>query len=103
MSGAEDGGPPIRHEVSAMEARQKLGELLDQVYHKDDQFVIKRADKPMAVVISMRVYEELLKQRNRDFAELGRLRQSVPEMPEEQVNADIEAAIAEVRAEKRSR
>ena len=93
----------MRHEVSAMQARQRLGDLLDRVYHKDDHFVIKRANKPMAAVIPMREYEHFLKQRDGDFGALARLRQAVPELPEEQVDADINAAIEEVRAAKRER
>ena len=89
----------MKHEVSAMEARQRLGELLDQVFYKDDQFIIKRADKPMAAVISMRAYELYRKQREKDFEVLDRITSEVGEVSEEEAEREINGAIAEVRAE----
>ena len=60
----------MRREVSAMEARQRLGELLDQVYYKDDQFIIKRANKAMAFVILPREYQAFNEWRQGQFAVL---------------------------------
>ena len=39
--------------VTALEARHKLGELLEGAYHRGDQFVIERAGKPMAAVVPL--------------------------------------------------
>lgn len=90
----------MRKEVSAMEARHKLGELLDQAYHRDDHFIVTRANKPMAALISIHAYHQFLKQREKDFEVLDRIWAKVPTLPEDEVEADIEAAIAEVRQEK---
>ena len=90
----------MRKEVSAMEARQKFGELLDQAYHHNDQFIVKRANRPMAAIISIHAYQQFLKQRDKDFEILDRIWAKAPNLPATEIEADIEAAIAEVRREK---
>ena len=83
-------------EVSAMNARQRFGELLDQVYHRNDQFIIKRANKPMAAVVSIDSYNQFLKQREKDFSILDQIWAKVPRVSQKDAEADIAAAIAEV-------
>ncbi|MCL4101945.1 prevent-host-death family protein [Fibrobacter sp. UWH9] len=39
--------------VSAMEARQNFGNLLNQVAIKDEEIVIERAGKPLARLVSV--------------------------------------------------
>ena len=36
--------------INALKVRQNLGQLLDEVYHKGDQYVSERAGRPMAAV-----------------------------------------------------
>jgi prevent-host-death family protein len=40
----------VKRTVSALDARRRLGELLESVYHRGDEVIIERAGKPMAVV-----------------------------------------------------
>lgn len=90
----------MKKEVSAMEARQKFGELLDQIHYRDDQIIIKRADKPMAVLISIQSYQQFLKQRDKDFSVLDKVWSKIPNIPEDETEEDIAATISEVRSEK---
>ncbi len=39
--------------VTALQARHKLGELLEGAYHRGDRFVIERAGRPMAAVVPL--------------------------------------------------
>ena len=39
--------------VNALKAQQHLGQLLEEIYYKDDQYVIERAGKPMAAVVPL--------------------------------------------------
>ena len=87
-------------EISAMELRQKFGELLDGVYYKGDWLIVKRANKPMAAIVPIEAYEQMLKQREKAFSVLDRIWAKAPAVSEEEAQADIERAIAEVRAEK---
>lgn len=52
-------GVSMKRTVSAGEARQRLGQLLEGVYYRGDEVVIERAGKPMAVVIPADRYEAI--------------------------------------------
>ena len=90
----------MRKEISAAELHQKLGELLDGVYHNGDRLIVKRADTPLAAIVPIETYEEMLQQREQAFSVLDRIWEKVPAVSEEEAHADIEQAIAETRAEK---
>ena len=45
--------------VSAMQARQKFGELLDRAKLRGERFMIKRSGKPIAVIMSINDYEDM--------------------------------------------
>jgi prevent-host-death family protein len=57
----------LKRKVNALEARKRLGELLEGVYYRGDEVIIERAGKPMAAVIPMARYESLERSRNRLF------------------------------------
>jgi len=83
--------------ISAIKARQNLGELLEEVYYKSDTFMITRRDKAMAVVIPIEEYERLLAQREEDFAILDEVRALHSEISPEDVDSDVADAIERVR------
>lgn len=90
----------MRKEVSTTELHQKLGELLDGVYHNGDRLIVKRADTPLAAIVPIEAYQEMLQQREQVFSVLDRIWEKVPGVSEEEAQDDIEQAIAEARAEK---
>ena len=90
----------MRKEVSATELQQKLGELLDGVYRNGDRLIVKDANKSLAAIVPIEAYEEMLQQREKALSVLDRIWEKVPAVSEEEAQADIEQAIAEVRAEK---
>jgi len=61
--------------VNALKARQNLGQLLEEVYYKGDQFVIERAGKPMAAVVPLWQLEEWQKRREQFFAAVEEVQQ----------------------------
>ena len=90
----------MRKEVSTTELHQKLGELLDSVYRNGDRLIVKRADTPLAAIVPIEAYQEMLQQREQAFSVLDRIWEKVPGVSEEEAQEDIEQAIAEARAEK---
>ena len=90
----------MRKEVSTTELHQKLGELLDGVHRNGDRLIIKRADTPLAAIVPIEIYEDILQQREQAFSVLDRIWEKVPGLSEEEAQDDIEQAIAEARAEK---
>ena len=83
-----------------MQARQKLGEILEGVYYRGDEVVIERAGKPMGVIIPMERYQSIERARERFFATVDRIRESNRDVDPEQVERDIAQAVAEVREER---
>lgn len=90
----------MHKEISITELRGKLGELLDGVHHNGDRLIVKRANKPLAVIVPIETHEEMLQQREKAFSVLERIWRKVPAVSEEEAQADIEQAMIEGRAEK---
>jgi prevent-host-death family protein len=93
----------MKRRLSAVEARKKLGEILDSVYYRGDEVVIERAGKPLAVVVPAKLYEQ--HQRNQQqaaetlMAISKRLYERNKEVPRQVLEVEIDEAIKEVRAE----
>ena len=60
----------------------------------------QRANKPLAAIVPIEAYEDMLKQREKDFSVLDRIWEKVPAVSDEEAQANIEQAIAEGRLEK---
>ena len=88
----------MKRKVSAVEARQKFGELIERVYYRGDEVVVERAGKPMAAVVPMHIYESYLRQRERLFELVERNWEKNKDVPLEEIEADIAEALREVRA-----
>jgi prevent-host-death family protein len=85
--------------VTTLKASMNLGQLLEEVYYRGDQYVIERAGKPMAAIVPVWHLEEWLKRRERPFGMVDEVRQrrqdGIPEVLEE----DIQDAIHTIQAE----
>ncbi len=46
--------------ISAFQARQNFGQLLDEARYKGLRFLVERAGKPMAVVIGIEEWENII-------------------------------------------
>jgi prevent-host-death family protein len=97
----------MKRKVTAMEARKRLGELLEGVYYRGDEVVIERAGKPMAVVIPSARYEAMNRERERERESLWAMIEEVHErnkdVPYEVIQQEVDEAIREVRQEARRR
>ncbi len=89
----------MKRTISAVEARQKLGEVLEGVHYRGDEVVIERAGKPMAVVIPARLYDGILKRRER-VKELTAKAQERHDMSEDEAMQYAVEAVREVRRER---
>ncbi len=49
----------MTHTIAAIKARQNLGDLLNRVSLKHDEFIIERGGRPMAAVIPIETFERL--------------------------------------------
>jgi len=96
----------VKRTVSAMEARRKLGELLESVYYRNDEIVIERNGKVMGVLVAPAQYQILQQNRQRlsDAIEAAWARQEGTPLGEEEAMALAmeaqKAARKQMRAEK---
>ena len=59
--------------LSAMKARQNLGQVMNEVSLKGDDYIIERAGKPLVAIISMEKYKILQKGREEAFRALDKI------------------------------
>ena len=83
--------------VNALKARQNLGQLLEEVYYKGDQYVIERAGKPMAAVVPLWQLEEWQKRRERFFDAVDELHQKNQDVKPEVIEREAQEAVRAVR------
>ncbi|HIJ86232.1 MAG TPA: type II toxin-antitoxin system Phd/YefM family antitoxin [Desulfuromonadales bacterium] len=51
--------------MTTMDLRKNLGQILDMVAEKNESVTISRANKPLAVILSIAEYEEKVQKKNR--------------------------------------
>ncbi|MDQ7784040.1 MAG: type II toxin-antitoxin system prevent-host-death family antitoxin [Desulfomonilaceae bacterium] len=51
--------------MTTMDLRKKLGHILDTVAEKNEQVIISRANRPLAVILSIAEFEEKVLKKNR--------------------------------------
>jgi len=57
--------------ITALDLRKKLGSILNEVSKKGEQVTISRANKPLAIMISIEEYEEKILKKNRERKLIG--------------------------------
>ena len=82
----------MRKTVSAVRARGKLGQMLEEVYYRGDQYVIERAGKPMAAVVPVEQYEQWRRERDAFFELVEELRSRNADVEAGEVEEDVAAA-----------
>ena len=87
----------MKRRISAVEARKRLGEILEGVHYRGDEVVIERAGKAMAVVIPAERYEAMEKSRERLFELIEKNWERNKDAPFEEVEREVQRAAKEVR------
>ena len=86
-------------ETSAASFRQNLGEMISQVQFRKDSIVITKDGRPVAALIDAKLFERIRRMQARFDALSARVAEAFAQVPEEQGTAEIDAALAETRAE----
>ncbi|MCB5363583.1 type II toxin-antitoxin system Phd/YefM family antitoxin [Pusillimonas sp. CC-YST705] len=84
-------------EVSAVNFRQNLGEMINQVQYRNDSIVINKDGKPVAALVDAELFARIRRMQERFDALSRRISDSYAGLPEEEGMAEIEAAIAAER------
>jgi prevent-host-death family protein len=85
-------------EVNAVNFRQNLGEMLNQVRYRNDNIVINKDGKPVAALVDAELFARIRRMRERFDALCNRIAESYAETPVDEGLAEIEAAVARERA-----
>jgi prevent-host-death family protein len=84
-------------EVTAVNFRQNLGEMLNQVQYRSDSIVINKDGKPVAVLVDAELFARIRRMRERFDALSRRIAEAYADVPPEQGMAEIDAAVARER------
>ena len=86
--------------IGAFEARRKFGQLLEEAFYNKDAFIVQRAGRPMAVIVS---YDEYQQWRALAKAQVVRMIDEVwqrtQDVPAEELEADVETVMTTLRLE----
>ena len=84
-------------EVNAVNFRQNLGEMLNQVQYRNDSIVINKDGKPVAALVDAELFARIRRMRERFDALSQRIADAYADVPAEQGLAEIDAAVAAER------
>ena len=90
-------GDAMITETNAVNFRQNLGEMLNQVQYRHDSVMINKDGKPVAVLIDARLFERIRRMQGRFDALCQRIEAGFSQVPESTGIAEIEAAVAQER------
>lgn len=89
--------------ATAMTVRQNLGELLNEVQYRHDSILITKADKPVAALIDIDLFDRIT-QMKAIFEQLtSQLNKAYRDVPEELVEKEIQEALHAVRKNKKEK
>jgi len=84
-------------EVSAVNFRQNLGEMLNQVQYRNDSIVINKDGRAVAVLIDTDLFERIRRLQDRFDGLANRFADAYADVPAEEGAFEIEKAVAKVR------
>lgn len=84
-------------ELSALKIRKSLGEILEEVFYRGEEYIIKRGKKPMAVLIPVTEFDNFKKQKRQDMQVFKTIRERAKGIQSKEIEADVEEAVRAVR------
>jgi prevent-host-death family protein len=84
-------------ELTALKIRKSLGEILEEVYYRGEEYIIKRGNKPMAVLIPVTEFDNFKKQRLKDMQVFDKIRERAKGFPLKEIEADVQEAVRAAR------
>ncbi len=86
--------------ISALKARQNLGQVMNEVALKGDDYIIERAGKPLVAVIAMEKYQSLQKDLDEFFKSLDMMRHDIKKQNSERIDKLINESVQFARKKK---
>lgn len=95
--------PPVET-MTVTETRQNLSETLNRVRRGESRVLVEKSGIPVGAILSPEDFEAFQKYEQRraeQWAAVDRLRESFADVPEDELDAELEKAIREVKEERR--
>jgi prevent-host-death family protein len=84
-------------EVNAVNFRQNLGEMLNQVQYRNDSIVVNKDGKPVAALVDAGLFARIRTMRDRFDQLSSRVAVAYTDVPADAGMAEIDAAVARER------
>ncbi|MFU8771154.1 MAG: type II toxin-antitoxin system Phd/YefM family antitoxin [Anaerolineales bacterium] len=88
----------MNRKIGVTEAREKLGELIEQVQYRGVTFMISRHGKPAAALVPMEVYDNWQRQLTNFFDDIQKIREANRDADPDEVMRDVLAAQQSLRS-----
>ena len=89
--------------ISAMKARQNLGQLLNEVSIRGDAYIIERAGKPLAALVDMERFQQLEEDQSSALQALKKIWEKMAGADNQEIGDAIEEAEKVAKEENRTR
>ena len=83
--------------ISAMKARQNLGQLLNEVSIRGDSYIIERAGKPLAALVDMKRFQQLQEDQDAALKVLQKFWGKMAGADNQEIGNAIEEALRKAR------
>lgn len=85
--------------ISAMKARQNLGQVMNEVALRGDDYIVERAGKPLVAIIPIEKYQKLQQDREAFSGLLREFQESVKDVDPQELNEAIEEGVQTAKKE----
>jgi len=83
--------------ISAIKVRQNLGQVMNEVSLKEDEYIVERAGKPLVAIIPIEQYQRLKGEREDFFLTVQDIQTRTRKSDTGSIDSDIEEAIRTYR------
>jgi prevent-host-death family protein len=80
--------------ISAMKLRQNLGQVMNEVALRGDDYIVERAGKPLVAIIPMEKYRKLQQDLDAFFGDVKAFQNSVENVDPSELEEAIQDAVA---------
>ena len=91
--------------LKASDVRSNWSQLLNKVFKEQTRVIVEKSGIPIAAVISAEDLARLTRleeERNERFKVIDRMRAAFKDIPDDEIERQVDKAVAQIRASKRS-
>ena len=96
---------PVTTTIKAADARSRWSRILNAVIHGGERVLIERSGVPVAAIISaddLARLQRLEAERDMRFRVIDRARKAFADVPDEELEREVERALADARTQRRN-